>query len=182
VTRHRYSLAAVGLAAGGLLALASCGTDTARRDAGATVPGVSAADRAWLAETHRAGLANVQYGRLAQRKGATAAVREAGGALAADHDRLDRKVASLAGRLHVGLPESAGTVRLAAARRLDGESGSRFDRDFTTTLAGEHREAIAHAEQEVRRGSSPEVIALARAALPELRRHLAMLRRADPVG
>lgn len=183
MNRHAYSLAAVRLAAVGGLALTSCGTATTGRDVAATARGgLSAADRAWLAETHRAGLATVQCGRLAQRKGATTAVREAGGTLAADHDRLDKKVVSLAGRLHVDLPESAGAGRLDATRRLDAESGSRFDRDFTTTLAGEHQEAIARAEEEVRRGSSPEVIALARAALPDLRRHWDMLRRADPVG
>jgi putative membrane protein len=182
VTRHPYSLAAVRLA-GGILALTACGTGSAGRDVAATAPpGASAGDRAWLAETHRAGLANIQCGRLAERKGATTAVREAGGMLAADHDRLDQKVVRLAGRLHVDLPASAGSERLAVVRRLDRESGSRFDRDLTTTLAEEHHEAIVHAEEEVRRGRSPEVVALARASLPDLRRHLDMLRRASPVG
>lgn len=166
-----------------MLALTACATGSAGRDvAGTAPPGASAGDRAWLAETHRAGLANVLYGRLAQRKGATAAVRAAGGVLAADHDRLDQEVVRLAGRLRVDLPASAGAERLAVARRLDDETGSAFDRDFTATLAGEHRDAIIGAEREVRRGTAPEAVALARTTLPDLRRHLDVLRRASPVG
>lgn len=185
MTRHPYSLVGLLVVAAGTLAPAACGTGSAGRDVAVTSSpsaSVSAGDRAWLTDTHQSNLADVQYGRLAQRKGATTAVREVGRMLATDHDAFDKKVVRVAERLHVELPGSPGAGRLAVAQRLDKESGSRFDRDFTTTMAEEHRKAIARAQEEVRDGSFPEVIGLARAALPDLRRHLDMLRRASPVG
>lgn len=192
--RHSYALAAaaaVPVAVAGMLALTACGTGSAGRAGSAgrdtavkasTGAPVSEADRDWLAGMHRSGLADVRYGRLAERKGATAAVREAGSTLAADHAAFDEKVVQAAARLHVDLPGSAGSARLAVARRLENESGSRFDRDFTATTIEEHRKAITDAETEAREGSSPEVTGLAREVLPDLRRHLAMLRKASPVG
>jgi putative membrane protein len=185
MTRRSYSLAGALAVAAGTLAQAACGTGSAGRDVAVTSPAsasVSAGDRAWLTGIHQANLADVQYGRLAERKGATTAVRDAGRMLATDHDAFDKKVIRLAEKLNVELPGAPGAGRLAVAQRLDKESGSRFDRDFTTTMTEEHRQAIARAQEEVRGGRSPEVTRLARAALPDLRRHLDMLRRASPVG
>lgn len=181
MARHPYSLVAV------TLALTACGTGGAGHEVAVTTPAsstasVSADDRAWLREMHQSGLADVQYGKLAERKGATAAVRRAGTTLAADHAAFDKMVMRVADGLGIALPTTERAGRLAEARRLEKESGSRFDRAFVATMTEEHRKAIAGAEKEAREGSSPEVTALARAALPGLRGHLDMLRKANPVG
>jgi putative membrane protein len=170
-----------------MLALTACGTEAGGREAAVTAPvsssaSVSARDRAWLASIHQSNLADVQYGKLAERKGATAAVRRAGGMLAADHGEFDKKVVRVADGLGIRLPTSQRAGQLAVAQRLQKESGSRFDRDFVATMTEEHRKDITAAEAQVREGSSPEVTALARAALPALRGHLDMLRKANPVG
>lgn len=180
VVRHGCSLLAV------TLVLTACGPRGIGREVAVTTPAsssasVSAADRAWLVETHRSGLANVEYGRLAERKGATAAVRRAGTQLAADHAAFDKMVVRVARGLKIDLPATERTDR-DRARRLEMEPGVRFDRAFVAMMTDDHRKAIAGAEKEVREGSSPQVVALARAALPALRGHLEMLRRANPVG
>lgn len=170
-----------------LTVLGACGTGGSGRQAAVTAPvstgaAVSAADEAWLAAIHQADLADVQYGRLAERKGATSAVRQAGSMLAAGHAALDQKVTNVADTVGVDLPRTERAGQLVLAQRLQKESGSRFDRAFVTTMVQEHEQAIATTEDEVRGGSSPEVTALARTALPDLREHLSMLRRASPVG
>ncbi|WP_141955006.1 DUF4142 domain-containing protein [Actinoallomurus bryophytorum] len=184
MTCHPYSYAAVGLL---LTALGACGAAGGGRQVAVTAPvssgsAVSSGDRAWLAATHQADLADVQYGRLAERKGATAAVRHAGSMLAADHTAFDQKVTAVAGGLGIELPRSERPAQLALAQRLQKESGSRFDRDFVAAMVEEHKKAITAAGEEIRSGSSPEVTALAHAALPALREHLSMLRKASPVG
>jgi putative membrane protein len=102
--------------------------------------------------------------------------------LATDHAALDQKVLHVASDLGVDLPATERSGQLARAQRLEKESGSRFDRDFVTAMVQEHEKAIGATEGEVRGGSSPEVTALARTALPGLREHLAILRKASPVG
>ncbi|MGH3373654.1 MAG: DUF4142 domain-containing protein [Actinoallomurus sp.] len=169
------------------LALTACGPGGTGREVAVTTPASSSAsvsngDRAWLASIHQSGLADVQYGKLAERKGATSAVRQAGTKLAADHTAFDKMVLRVADGLGIELPKTERAGRLAEARQLEQESGSRFDRDFVNAMTGEHRKSVAETEQEIRAGRSPEVTALARTALPTLRAHLQMLRRASPVG
>lgn len=181
MTRHPFSFVVVALG------LAACGAGTNGREAAVTAPvsstaSVSAGDRAWLAATHESDQAEIEYGRLAERKGATAAVRNAGSMLAADHGAFDAKVVRVADGLGIELPSARRSRQAAVAQRLEKMSGSRFDREFTATVTEEHRKAIAAAEGEVRHGGSPDVIALARAALPDLRRHLDMVRKAGPVA
>ena len=170
-----------------LIALGACSVGGGGRQAAVTAPAgtggpVSTADEAWLTMIHQADLADVQYGRLAERKGATSAVRHAGSMLATGHAALDKKVIHVAGTVGVALPATERADQLALAQRLQKEPGSGFDRAFVTAMAADHEKAIAATESETKNGSSPEVTALARAALPDLREHLAMLRRANPVG
>jgi len=131
---------------------------------------------------HQANLADIQYGRLAARRGGTKAVRHAGTMLVDDHTDLDQKVTGVAAGLGVDLPKNQTTDQLALARRLENAPTGRFDRDFVSALTAEHEKAIGNAEDEVRNGSSPQVTALARTALPGLREHLAMVKNANPVG
>jgi putative membrane protein len=178
VARHPYAFAVAGLL------LAGCGASGSGREAAARAPAasVSAGDRAWLVATHQDGLADVRNGRLAERRGATSAVRRAGTTLVADHLAFGPKVISTANALGIALPRAERAAQLALGRRLADETGSRFDRDFVAGMAEVHEKAIARAEEQVRGGSSPEVTELARTALPALRAHLDMLRRANPVG
>jgi putative membrane protein len=145
-------------------------------------PGVSAADRAWLTTAHQANLAEVQAGELAEKKGATAAVRAAGRMLVADHNRLDGKVVAVARALGVSLPEAVAPDDAAAASRFADESGSVFDHDFTATLATGHQKVIAATQAEIREGSAPQVTRLARQSVPTLRKHLTTLQKASAAG
>jgi putative membrane protein len=178
VARHPYVFAVAGLL------LAGCGTSGSGREAAARAPAasVSAGDRAWLVALHQDGLADVRNGRLAERKGATTAVRRAGTTLVADQVASGPKVIRTANALGVELPRVERTAQLALGRRLADETGSRFDRAFVAAMAEEHEKAIARTEDQVRDGSSPELTELARTALPRLRAHLDMLRRANPIG
>jgi putative membrane protein len=165
--------------------LSGCGVGGMGHQAAMTAPvsaSASAADRTWLTGMHRANLADVEYGRLAERKGATSAARHAGTMLVADHRALDKKVIAVAHGVGVDLPTSQTPEQVALGRRLAIESGSRFDHDFVASLTEEHQKAIDDTASEVRRGSAPAVVALARTALPGLREHLSMLRQASPVG
>lgn len=168
-------------------ALTACGTGGTDRNVPVTVPvssdgPVSAKDRAWLRVASESGLADVRYGELARRKGATEALRRAGGRLVADEEAFGARAARVADGLGIELPVTARSVQLSAARRLEQEAGSRFDSDFVALMTQERLNAITGAEHEIRDGTSPQVTALARTALPDLREHLDLLRKANPIG
>jgi putative membrane protein len=168
-----------------LVALAGCG-GTIRRTAVAAPGGAtdvaSERDRAWLGAVHQASLMDVQAGRLAAQRGGSAAVRHAGSMLAAGHHELDKKVTHVANSLGIELPATESAEQLALVRRLAKKSGGTFDAEFVSAMTESHEQLIADTEAEIRSGSAPAVRSLARAALPDLREHLAMLRKASPVG
>jgi putative membrane protein len=65
---------------------------------------------------------------------------------------------------------------------LSGEQGPAFDHNFVATMMTGHDIMIAATRREIAQGSSPEVVELARQALPMLLKHLKMMRAAAPVG
>lgn len=198
--RHRY-LPALPAAALVLAAAAGCGgTGSSEHGgnidhpAGASSPAsmapsasaparhLSAQDRTWLTFIHQVNLAEVTAGELAQKKGGTAAVRSAGKMLTTDHEALDAKVTKVAGGLGVSLPGSAPPDQEALAKKLENESGKRFDQDFLSNMITGHQQAIAKTQAEVGQGSAPEVKNLAQMALPDLKKHLSTLQKAQHSG
>ncbi|GAA4609147.1 hypothetical protein GCM10023195_36590 [Actinoallomurus liliacearum] len=143
---------------------------------------LSQQDRSWLTEIHQVNLAEVELGNLAEKKGATSAVRSVGRRLANDHTHLEDKVTSVARRVGVSLPGSVAPADAEVAKRLKEESGKAFDQDYLATMASGHEKAIADTKTQISQGSSQQVIALAKQALPHLREHLAMVRKAQSSG
>ncbi|MFL6056355.1 MAG: DUF4142 domain-containing protein [Actinoallomurus sp.] len=143
---------------------------------------VSAQDRSWLTEIHQVNLAEVEVGNLAEKKGATSTVRSAGRRLAHDHSHLDDKTTSVARQVGVSLPGAVAPADAKVADRLKTESGKTFDQDFLAAMVSGHEKAIADTKTQISQGSSPQVVALAKEALPHLREHLAMLRKAQSSG
>jgi putative membrane protein len=194
--RHRYLLV-VPAAALVIVAAAACGSSGHAQPTGAmasaspsavspSVSGsqgrVSAQDRRWLAEAHQVNLAEVQAGELAVKKGGTPAVRSAGQMLVTDHTKLDREVTRVADSLGITLPKSVPPDLAAAADRLANESGSKFDQDFLATMVTGHQKMISDTQTQISQGSNPQIVALAKKALPDLRKHLNMLRKAQTSG
>jgi putative membrane protein len=183
--RHPYLLALPAAAAIAMAGMA-CGTSAAQ-PTGATVSPtsrgqVSAQDRGWLTEAHQANLAEIEVGGLARKKGTTSAVRSSGRMLVTDHTAFDGKVTRLAEHLGVSLPKTPAPADVAAAHRMRRQSGKSFDQDFLSTMVSGHQKVIADTRTEVSQGSSARVVALAKQALPELRKHLATLRKAQTSG
>jgi putative membrane protein len=179
MTRRSCFLGSCFLAVVALLLMASTAFGSSATQSTTTV---SAQDRAWLAEAHRANLAEVQVGKLAEKKGGTPAVRSVGAVLVGDHTKFDIEVTRAAHDLGVRLPKTAMPDDITAAGRLSNESGSLFDRDFLSTMITGHEQVIVDTKAEIRKGSSSQVISLAQAALPVLYKHLNLLEKARSTG
>lgn len=171
-----------GLAAA-LATLSACGNSHTAQPVAATVTThVSRADRGWIDAAHQANMAEEQAGQLAQLIGATPAIQSAGAMLARDHQALDNKLIPLAQKLKVTLPTSMTVQQITTGDRLSKEAGRQFDSDFTGSMMAAHLSMIAATRQEIARGSSPQVVNLARQALPVLIKHLTMMKAAAAAG
>jgi putative membrane protein len=134
-------------------------------------------DKAWMWAVHEGNLAEVQAGRLAQGKGTTKEIKAIGGMLVEDHTKLDIQVTDAASKLGIRLPTSPSAEQRAELVRLRKATGKDFDEDFLAGMTKEHKAAIAATHKEISEGSSPAVVGLAKAAEPELQKHLDALRR-----
>lgn len=140
--------------------------------------GLSSQDEAWLKGAHQVNLEEVKGGTVAQQKGTTATVRSIGRTLASDHRMFDTKLTALANGLSVSLPSSPSGEQRAELARVGAMSGSAFDRAFVQAEITGHKMAISQTQTEISQGSSPQVVRLARTALPVLQKHLSLLQRA----
>lgn len=138
---------------------------------------LSQQDKMWLEKAHQSNLAEIKLGKMAESKGHSSAVREAGKILRSDHEQLDAKLKPVAERLNVSLPESPSQEEQAVAKMLSDKSGMQFDEAWVKNEISDHEKAISKTKNEISQVSSHEVQMLAKNTLPVLEKHLHMLRR-----
>jgi putative membrane protein len=132
-------------------------------------------DRTFLRRAHQSNLAEIQAGRLAQQKAASASVRDMGARLVSDHTRLDAQLRPVADQLGVDLPDQPNAMQRRVAAELAAKRGAAFDRAWLAAMIAGHRRALADGRAELQAGSSEQVQSLARSAAPVIRGHLTML-------
>ncbi|MGP4025632.1 DUF4142 domain-containing protein [Actinomadura sp. 3N407] len=180
----RSRLLAVSLAAVAAAAPAACGTKTvdltpARAPRSAPPSPPSEQDKTWMRTAHRGNLAEIDAGRIAQRRGTTPEVRSIGAMLVRDHRDLDAKLTAVANRLGVELPRAPSARQRVKADELKSASGRLFDIHWLTAMSAAHERAISAARTEVSKGRTPAVRNLAENALPVLERHLTRIEVAE---
>ena len=118
----------------------------------------------------------MMLGALAATKGGPA-VAEYGRTLETDHTRA--RAAAVAVAAHYGMTPP--TDMLPEARKeqtkLEGLSGSDFNKEFASYMVKDHESDIADFEKEASSDAPADVRKLAQDALPDLRKHLAMAKR-----
>ena len=135
---------------------------------------LSAADREFMMNAAKDGMAEVQMGRLAQQKGSTDAVKNYGNKLVEDHHAANDELKQLAGDLGVTLPDEVDQKHKAELDRLSNLSGQRFERAFMRHAVQAHKKDVAAFQREANQGQDPSVKAFASKHLPTLREHLEM--------
>ncbi|MGW4407713.1 DUF4142 domain-containing protein [Nonomuraea sp. NPDC004702] len=170
------------LAAAAVVALSGCGESATTNTAGLT-PRTDAQpseqDRTWMATIHQGNLAEIEAGRLAEKKGATDQIKSIGRMLVDDHTQFDKKVTETASQLAIQLPAAPTSAQAAMAKRLQDAKGKEFDKEFVVGMVKAHKSAIEATKEEISKGSSPAVVALAKSASPTLQEHLKALKKAQ---
>jgi len=127
---------------------------------------------AFLRDAMKGDNGEVRMGRLAERRAASAEVRDYGKMLERDHGAHRQQVAQLARGMGVSVPATA--IKPDAARaqaHLQRLRGPAFDRAFVRHMIEDHRKDIAEYEEQARTGRQGTA-ELAQQTLPVLREHL----------
>lgn len=137
----------------------------------------SSADRQFVTEAAKGGMAEVALGQLAQQKGGSDAVKRFGSQMVDDHSKANDELKQLADAKGIAFPANASKDSKAA--KLETMSGVAFDRAYMSQMLVDHKKTVAlfQKEAESRTGDS-ELKAFAAKTLPVVQSHLRMVQSA----
>ncbi|OXY88136.1 DUF4142 domain-containing protein [Streptomyces diastatochromogenes] len=118
---------------------------------------LSAQDRDFVTKVRLAGLWELPAGQLAERKGTTQAVRDAGRHLVDGHTSLDAHVRTVASQLGVPLPNEPNEQQKQWLATLNSAQGQDFDRKFAGILRFAHGRVFSLVAQ-VRAGTQNSLV------------------------
>ena len=158
--KHVSAKAWLGLAL--VLVLAVAGTHAQSQEADAT-------SKAFIKTAIEGNNAEIELGKLAASKAQSAAVKQFGQALAADHQKANEHAKAAAEAVGVKPPD-ARSVTIGTLVKLQAQSGSAFDRSFIDAMISDHRKDITTYQEQSARNNA--VGRYAKQALPSLQTHL----------
>jgi putative membrane protein len=176
----RFPLRAAALAAGALAAALSAqaqSTPTSPGSAGsAAAPGSQRAalargDRNFIESAAKAGMAEVEMGKMAQGKASNAGVRDFAQRMVSDHTKANEELMSLAATKGVQVPAALDRSHRNQADKLGKLSGAEFDREYVSSQVSDHRKAVAEFKKAADSARDPELKAWAAKTLPTLQQH-----------
>jgi predicted outer membrane protein len=123
-----------------VFAVAATGSASAQDEPGQQTPlgPISAADKDLLIKVKQSSLWEGPVGEEAQTRSQNQRVREVGLQLAADHRKLDERLAALAGKMRVALPAAVSSDHQSWIDELRGLNGKAFDTAFANRLRSAH--------------------------------------------
>jgi len=131
-----------------------------------------APDWQFMLDAAHGGIAEVELGRLAAQRAASAEVRQFGQRMTTDHSAANTELAQLAQRKGLVLPREIDPAHRATITRLSAMSGMMFDQAYMAEMMRDHQQDAALFSREASQGQDAEVRAWAVKALPTVQQHL----------
>jgi putative membrane protein len=145
--------------------------------AGFAQAGPSDDDKHFVEAALKGGMAEVELGQLAVKKGASDDVKAFGQKMIDDHTRLGEKMKAVAGEIGVKPPEMTTASDIALKAKLEILSGDTFDKAYISAMVKDHEDDLQDFRKEIANGSSTAVKGAARQGETVITRHLAMIRK-----
>ena len=92
-----------------------------------------------------------------------------------DHSKANAQLAAIMRKQSIRPPATIGAENQAAYSRMEALVGRAFDVAYVSAETTAHRETIDLFAHEIRVGTDPQLVAFAKATLPVVKMHLAML-------
>ena len=133
-------------------------------------------DAAFVTEAGQDGHAEVELGKLAQKNGSSAAVREFGQKMVTDHSKAGAELAAVARKLNISPPSGPSDKHKAEYKKLAALKGEKFDDEYAQHMVNDHEKAVTLFQKQEKHGEAKELKDFAAKALPTLEEHLKMAR------
>jgi putative membrane protein len=133
-------------------------------------------DKSFYGNAAQGGRVEVAAGKLAQKNGASQAVKDFGAMMVEDHSASNKKLKKLADSKSVKLPEGPSLSQKAKLKMLEMKSGSSFDKDYIEGQVKAHKETLELLKKEIDSGQDADAKAFASEILPTVEAHLAKIK------
>jgi putative membrane protein len=153
------AMASLGFAAGALAQSSGFGPPT--RDA---------EDRLFIEQAAQGGLAEIELGKLAQKRASSDAVKQFGARMAEDHSKANDELKKLAASRNITLASTPD--RKTQQELADLGKTKRFDHEYMELMVSDHRKDVAEFRKQAQATKSSDVKAFAQKTLPTLEDHL----------
>lgn len=141
-------------------------------------PGIPAAheannaDRLFVRALAAGGMAEIELGKLAERKAGNDTAADFGKRMIQDHARVGDRLSELAKTDNIPLPDSIDQDHQSLRAQLEKLSGVQFDRLYIDGQIADHQEAAQLLEYEIGSGQDARLKAFASDVLPTVLQHL----------
>ena len=133
-------------------------------------------DAGFVQEAGQDGHAEVELGKLAQKNGSSAAVKEFGQRMVSDHSKAGAELAAIAKKLGITPPSGPSDKHQAHYKKLAALKGDKFDSEYAQHMVDAHEQAVKLFQKEAKQGEAKELKDFAAKTLPTLEEHLKMAR------
>jgi putative membrane protein len=133
---------------------------------------ISGADKDFVLQAEKDNLQERVLGRMAQEQSQSDAVKDYGKMLVNDHNDALKKLVDLMQKNGMPQPKGLPGERTEAVKKLQGLSGTAFDKEFVNLMVTDHQKAINEFRREAASAQNADVRDYAKDVLPTLEKHL----------
>lgn len=138
-------------------------------------PPLGPTDKLFVTQAVQGGMAEVADAQLALKKSKDPAVLTFARRMISDHGAADAKLAAILARQGIDAPKTVGPANVLTHGKLNVLTGDSFNSAYLKAQRKGHESMISLLRQEIASGRDPELVAFARATMPTVMAHLAML-------
>jgi len=136
--------------------------------------GAGSDDQQFVQKASAAGLAEVNFGKLATKQASSADVRKFAQHMVDDHTKANEDLLKVANKKRYTAARTMDAEHERLYRKLTGMSGAEFDREYMAGQVKDHKEAVSLFEKQSKNGKDEDLKKLAQETLPTLKEHLKM--------
>jgi putative membrane protein len=129
-------------------------------------------DRLFVRAAAIGGMAEVEFGKLAQQKAQSAAVKDFALRMIEDHSKANDRLTSIAKEAGIAVPDELDPEHQAMRDRLGALSGAEFDLVYLEGQVADHQQTVQLLEYEIGSGQHVALKSLAAESLPVVLQHL----------
>lgn len=154
----------------GLLALAPVFAQD-KMDKKGSMGQLSSQDRKFVMDAAVGGMMEIEMGRMAAQKAASADVKAFGQRMVTDHGKANDKLKQIASQMGVTLPTTLPADKRQEMEKITRLSGAEFDKMYMSHMVKDHKKDVSEFEKQASKGDNDTLQSFAQTTLSTLREH-----------